>query len=222
MKITKQSLLLFPAVVLAATLFAAPVSARDGADDSTSDSSVQESESHSQEVAREAAKDQAERLREQAKQDVEKKRESAKQENEQEREQKKQEREHKCESHKHGLETKVGNLNKNGQKHLDHFNKVYANALEFQKTNNLNPAGFADLTAKADAAKAKAEASVATLNSLQPTVDCQKDTVATDVSAFKTAATQARSDLQAYKLAIKDVLKALETAKETTESGQGQ
>lgn len=219
MKITKQSLLLLPAMVLVGALFAAPVYARDGADDTPS---TQESETHAQEVAREAAKDQAERLREQAKQDVEKKRESAKQENEQEREQKKQEREHACESHKHGLETKVGNLNKNGQKHLDHFNKVYANALEFQKTNNLNPAGFADLTAKADAAKAKAEASVAALNALKPTLDCQKDTVASDVSAFKAAAAQARTDLQAYRSSIKDVLKALETAKEATETGQDQ
>jgi len=218
MKLVKQSLLLLPAMVLAATLFVAPVSARDGVEDS---STTQESETHDQEVAREAAKDQAERLREQAKQDIEKKRESAKQENEQERERKKQEREHTCDSRKQGLETKVGNLNKNGQKHLDHFNKVYANALEFQQANNLNPAGFSDLTAKADAAKAKAAASVAALNALKPTVDCKKDTVASDVSAFKTAAAQARTDLQAYKITIKDVLKALESAHEAAE-GQDQ
>lgn len=215
MKIIKQSLLLLPAMVLVGTLLAAPVYARDGVEDN---STTQETETHAQEVARESAKDQAEKLREQAKQDVEKRREELKQENEQH----KQERENKCESHKHGLETKVGNLNKNGQKHLDHFNKVYANALEFQQANNLNPAGFADLTDKADAAKAKAEASVAALSALKPTVDCQKDTVASDVAAFKAAASQARTDLQAYRSAIKDVLKALEAAKETTEAGQGQ
>lgn len=217
MKLVKQSLLLLPAMVLAVSVFATPVFAREGADDSTSDTSTTTSTQES-EATREAAKQQAESIREKAKQDVEKRREALKDQAEQH----KQEREKKCESHKQGLETKVSSLNTNAQRHLEHFNSAYAKALQYQKDNNLNPAGFADLVTAADAAKAKAAASVAALNDLKPTVDCNKDSTASDVAAFKTAAAQARTDLKAYQKAVKAVFLSLIQAQDTTKPAEAE
>lgn len=226
MKLVQRLGMLLPVMVLLLAFVATPVSARQGSDDNSgSDSSSSteseqenETEMHAQEVAREAAKKRAEALREQAKQDVEKRREGLKQD----AEKRKQERETKCESHKQGLETKVASLNTNAKKHLEHFNSAYAKALQFKQDNNLDPQGFADLTAAADAAKAKAQASVAALEELKPTVDCNKDSTASDVAAFKAAAAQAREDLKAYKTAVKAVFKSLiqaqEAAKPETES----
>lgn len=210
MKLAKQSLLLVPAFVLALSIFATPVFAREGADDTTSDSST--TTTQESEATREAAKTQAEQLREKAKQDIEKRREALKDQSEQH----KQEREQKCESHKQGLETKVASLNTNAQRHLELFNSAYAKALQYQKDNNLNPTGFTDLVSAADAAKAKAEASVAALNDLKPTVDCNKDSTASDVAAFKTAATQARTDLKAYQTAVRAVFHSLIQSQEAT------
>lgn len=219
MKIFKKALLLVPAMVLAASLFAVPVFARNGVDDNTSDTSTiadtpaneQEAETstNEQEQTHETAQKQAVHLREQAKLSVEKQRKQLNKDSEKH----KQDREKKCESHKQGLETKVASLNKNAQKHLDHFNSAYVKALQFQKDNNLNPTGFADLVTTADAAQAKAVVSVEALNMLKPTVDCNSDSTASDVAAFKAGATQARTDLNAYRAAVKAVFKSLVDAK---------
>lgn len=227
MKVVKQSLLLAPVMVLAMSLLATPVFARDGADDSSSSTSTvstsqeneQETESTAeQEATREAAKHQAELLREKAKQDVEKRREALKQD----AEKRKTERKEKCASHKQGLETKVSSLNTNAQRHLDHFNSAYAKALQYQKDKNLSPTGFTELTAAADAAKSKAEASVAALNELKPTVDCNKDSTASDVTAFKAAATQARTDLKNYQQAVKAVFHSLIQAEDATKPAEAE
>lgn len=219
----KRSLLMVPVLALALSVFSVTVFARgtdSGTDSSgvsgknaissSSTSSVETEHATENEAQKEQAKEAAKELRDSARAEFEKMRA-------QNKEVKHEDRLKKCENRKHGLETKITNLNNNGQKHLDHFSAVLVRALAFKTEKNLNPDGFAELQAAAEAAQAKAQTSVSALSQLTPTVDCQKDTVASDVAAFRQAAEQARNDLKDFKSAVKDVLKSLEVAKENGE-----
>lgn len=223
MTILKRSLLLVPVFALALSVFSVTVFARgvDSGTDSSgisgkntatsgSTSSVETEHAAENEAQKEQAREQANEIRNNARAEVEKMRA-------QNKEVRHEDRMKKCENRKHGLETKITNLNTNAQKHLDHFSSVLDKAIAFKDAKNLNPDGFVELLTKADDAKAKAQASVSALSQLTPTVDCQKDTVASDVAAFKQAAEQARSDLKDFKSSVKDILKSLETAKENGE-----
>ncbi len=117
-----------------------------------------------------------------------------------------------CAEHKQGLQTKLDNLVKNAQAYKARVDGIYQKALAYQTTNNLTI--DAALVTAANTAQAQAAVSVQALNNLKPTVDCNNTSVATDVATFKAASVQARTDLQAYKTAVKNVLTALENAKQ--------
>jgi Fe2+ transport system protein B len=119
----------------------------------------------------------------------------------------------KCEVRKDGLQNKVNNLVTNAQKYQDKITGVYTKVVAYQKDNNLTVTNWSTLVAAADAAKAQSQVSVGALTTLKPTVDCNKTTVAGDVANFKAAAAQARTDLAAYRTAVKALLTAAETAK---------
>ena len=118
-----------------------------------------------------------------------------------------------CQAAEHGLETKFQSLSTNATSFQTKIDTALANAITYQKDNNLTVTNFAQLVADAQAAQSKAAASVSALNDLNPTLDCTQSTVATDVASFKVAAMQAKTDLLAYKDAVKTVLQALEAAK---------
>ena len=119
-----------------------------------------------------------------------------------------------CESHKHGLETKFARITTNSQRLEDHIGTFLTRAETYQSTNNITVDNWTTLVANADAAKLKVDASIANLKTVTPTLDCNSTTVAQDVATFKAAAQQVRTDLKAYKTAVKDVFVALENAKE--------
>lgn len=120
------------------------------------------------------------------------------------------ERESNCKKHQKGLDTKLGNLGKNADKHKSHIDGVLTKALAFQTDKNLNPDGFADLVSKAQTAQANAVASISALKALTVNVDCANPNVAYHVATFKAAAAQVRTDLFAYRDAVKAALKTLE------------
>ncbi len=122
-----------------------------------------------------------------------------------------------CEAHKQGLSNKFSHLVTNSQKIQTKIDGIYAKALAFQQSSGATPTGFADLVATADTAKANAAASIANLQTITPTIDCNSTSVASDVATFKAAAQQTRDNLKAYKTAVKAVLKALQTTKTSTE-----
>lgn len=128
-------------------------------------------------------------------------------------EQTKQQRQEKCQTRKQGLQTKVDRLTVGAQKHKARIDDVLTKVTTYQQQHNLNIENFEMLMSDATAAKAAAENSVTALGSLKPTVDCNNESVASDVAAFKVAATQARSDLSEYRQAVKAILKAVKTAK---------
>lgn len=126
-----------------------------------------------------------------------------------------EQRSKKCEDRKEGLQTKFDSIARNSLNYQTRIDDIYAKALVFQTENTLKPTGFAALKSAADVAKDKAAASVAKLQTAKPTVvDCTNKTVANDVATFKIAAGQARTDLKAYKQAVKAVIKSLREAKQ--------
>lgn len=125
---------------------------------------------------------------------------------------KQQRREH-CQTRRQGLQTKVDRLAGGVQKHKSRIDDVLAKVTAYQQQNNLNVENFEMLVTNATAAQATAGSSVAALGSLKPTVDCNNESVASDVAAFKVAAAQARSDLSEYRQTVKALLGAVRAAK---------
>ncbi len=118
-----------------------------------------------------------------------------------------------CQAAEQGLETKLGGLATNSTSFQTKIDTALNLAIGYQKDQNVTVANFDQLVAAAQAAKAKAAASVTVLNGLSPNLDCSQNTVATNLAKFKVATKQAKTDLLAYKEAVKAVLRALEDAK---------
>lgn len=119
-----------------------------------------------------------------------------------------------CQSRKQGLQRKVNNLAENAQKHEARIDSLFAKTLAYKQDHNLTVENFATLNAGALTAQAAAQSSLEALDSLKPTLDCNNESVATDVAAFKVAMTQARSDLSEYRQAVKSLLRAVQSAKQ--------
>ena len=122
-----------------------------------------------------------------------------------------------CQSRKQGLATKFSRITANSQRIQTGIDSIYAKALAYRTAHNLQPAGFDDLVAAANAAQAASVDSIAALGTATPSVDCNSASVASDVAAFKAAAQNARDNLKTYRTAVKAVLQSLRTVKATTE-----
>lgn len=127
-------------------------------------------------------------------------------------------REKVCETRKNGLQTKFASISRNAVRYQAKVDGVFS---------KLPASAATTVTAEyeaAMAAKTKSEASVKALNDtkISAPVDCKNTDVAAQIAAFKVAASTARTDLKDYKMAVKDVLKALKTATpKPTESTEG-
>ena len=119
------------------------------------------------------------------------------------------ERQKTCEERKTGLDTKFVSITRNSQAYQSRIDDVYTKVLAYKVSSNLNPTGFADFTAAANVARAAAHKSVAALAAAPPAVDCTSKAVAGNVADFKKLAATARTDLKAYKMAVKAVVKSL-------------
>ena len=76
-------------------------------------------------------------------------------------------------------------------------------------SNSGSTVDISALTAAADAAKLQAETSMELLKELKPELVCETGNAAGDVSAFKEGVEQARQDLNAYRVSVKNILKTL-------------
>lgn len=123
-------------------------------------------------------------------------------------------RQRKCQAAKHGMQTKLGNMQRNTAKHKALIDSIYGKVLAYQQRNNVNPANFDTLVSTANDAQAKAGQSVSVLNDLSVNLDCADNSVATNVASFKVAAQQTRSDLLTYRKSVIAVLQALQSAKQ--------
>lgn len=126
-----------------------------------------------------------------------------------------------CEAHKQGLETKFTNIVNNSQKIQDRITSVFDKAVTYKTDNNLSPANFDDLVAKANAAKQDSADSIVNLKTLTPSLDCNNVSVASDVATFKAAAKETRDNLKAYRTAVKAVVKSLLDTKKASDTTEG-
>ncbi len=127
-----------------------------------------------------------------------------------------------CEAHKEGLNNKFSHIVANSDRLQSRIDGIFSNAVGFQSTDNLQVTGFDTLVAAAKTAQTNSVASIATLKSIVPSVDCNNVSVANDVATFKVGAQQTRDNLKAYKVAVRAILQALETTTITTEGSTHQ
>jgi chromosome segregation ATPase len=121
-----------------------------------------------------------------------------------------------CESRRKGLETKFARIVANSKKLETKIGVFQTRATEYQTENNVTVDGWDGLVTKANDAKTAVDESIADLEALDPTVDCESTTVAEQVATFKATAQQVKTDLKAYKTAVKNLFVALQNAKEDT------
>lgn len=114
-----------------------------------------------------------------------------------------------CENRKDSLTGRISGLRTNSQNVQSRIDAIYSKAQAYQQKNNLQPANYANLIAAADMAKAQSTASIAALQAVTPTVNCEQTTTTSDVATYKAAAATARDDLKNYRTAVKAVLRAL-------------
>lgn len=126
------------------------------------------------------------------------------------------ERQKNCQAAEHGLEKKLANLQTNSQNMLDRINTVLAKVLAYQQAQNLNPSGLSDLLSAANADQATTTMAVASLQALPVNLDCSSSAVPTTVASFKAAGQDARTALQTYRQAVKNIIVALANASSTS------
>lgn len=123
-----------------------------------------------------------------------------------------------CEARQASLMKKSQNYSRNAKKHLGVFDSVYAKVLAFQQEKQLTAANFAALKAAADAKKAAAGSAITALESPNVTVDCSSEDPAEAVATLRESVKNARQALQEYRSAIKDLVVALQAAKTTDDT----
>lgn len=230
MKIDIKKLIIVAAFAFILTPFAT-VSARQGADDSTPESSTSQSDDvkteveveneveNETEIEKSEVEARRERIREKIKarsQEIEKETESKKSKKTPEELQKK------CEERKKGLETKLSRLSTNATKHQAKISAYLDKIVAYKVDNNINNADVDAAILSAIDAKTTSEASVSALAALSPTIDCTSGAVASDVANFKAAAEQTRTNLKAYRKAVKAVHSAIENITEPQTETEGQ
>lgn len=209
-QIMKKLGLGLPALVLSFNVLAlAPAYAQDGVsgsdDTTTSTSTTTETETHTGTDSG-SGKGAALRAEQQAKIDAKRK--------EQKTELKDSERQHRCEGRKVGIENRFSNIVNKSQKIQDKITGFYDKGTAFATAKSLKPANYDTLVATADAAKAASAADIVALKAATPTIDCTNKNIATDIATFKASAEKVKTDLNAYRTAVHNVLAAIRTAAE--------
>lgn len=200
------------AAVLAISLVSAPVFAHNGEDDSIESSSATETK-------KAEAKARYAEIATQKKAEAKQKAEAEMAERKQKVQEKSAEQRKKvCEQRKKGIENKFSKIVTNAKRAQTRIDGFYTKAINYHEKNDITPTNWSDLVAAADTAKANSQGSIDALATISPSVDCSTNTVPTDIANFKAAAKSTRDNLKAYKMSVKDMLKALKDAKPSSET----
>jgi hypothetical protein len=125
-------------------------------------------------------------------------------------------RQQSCQAHQAEINTRAKNYAAAAQRHLDTFNSIFTKVQAFQTSKQLNVTNYDTLVAAATAKQTAAQTAVDALKSVDTTLDCTQADPANQVAALKTAVINARTALQDYRAAIKDVIVALKGASTST------
>ena len=134
-------------------------------------------------------------------------------------------RENACKAHENEIDTRVSNYAAAAQRHLDVFTSVLTKVQNFYTSKGLNVATYPALLATAQADQTTAQQAVDALKALNVKIDCTQPDPAQSVATVKAAVANARTALQAYRTAIKNIIVALEgasSANDTTTTGGNQ
>lgn len=177
------------------------------------------------EQKKEDAQRQAEQKREDLKQQAEIKRETAKNRAEELLSQKKasikqrteEEKQKSCEQISSNLSKKLSNGSSKAEKHKSLFDNHLTKIEEFNANKKLTVDNYDALLATAQTARAQAETSIDNLKSFTPKVDCTNLGATTNnVAGYQVAIGDVKSDLNAYRTAIKNLLTAVKQAYEAS------
>lgn len=123
-----------------------------------------------------------------------------------------EERQKACEARATNINTRVGDYSAAAQRHLNVFTSILTKVQNFYTSKNLNVSTYASLLATAQAKQTDAQTAVDALKALDTKIDCTQTDPAQTVAAMKQAVADARTALQAYRTAIKNLIVAIQGA----------
>jgi chromosome segregation ATPase len=128
-----------------------------------------------------------------------------------------------CEARAANINKRVSDYSAAAQRHLDTFTSILTRLQTFYTSKNLNVSTYASLLAAAQAKQSAAQTAVDALKMLDTNINCSQSDPAQTVAAMKQAVDNARTALQAYRTAIKDLIIALQGAStdQTNQSATG-
>ena len=124
-----------------------------------------------------------------------------------------------CETHKGHANAVLSKVSSGTNNTLTRINTIYARGLEYQTTNSLSPEGIDALIATANSNKDAATNAVTAVQNATPVIDCTSGKVSEQISAYRTAAKDARTQLKAYRTSVKAVLNALAVPNQVRQGG---
>lgn len=130
------------------------------------------------------------------------------------------ERQQACEARQASIDTRVSNYATAAQKHLTAFDGVFTKVQAFYTSNGLSVSNYDTLVATATNKQTLAQQAVAALAALNVKIDCTQADPAQSVATVKAAVSGARTALQDYRSAIKDLIVAIKGVS-STDSKEG-
>ncbi|HSX31675.1 MAG TPA: hypothetical protein VLF43_00285 [Candidatus Saccharimonadales bacterium] len=118
-----------------------------------------------------------------------------------------------CEKREAKINTIMAKRVTQAEKHMAVFDKIATRVKTFYTDKSLTVATYDELVADIDAAKVKAEATLAELKDTE-TFKCDAEDPKAIATDFKTYHKQLREDLKAYRTAIKDLIVAVKSSQE--------
>lgn len=104
------------------------------------------------------------------------------------------------------------------ERQLELFSKIAERVKDFYVDKGYSLDNYDELVAAVDAAKAKAEADLATLQALEP-FDCDSDDPKGNAEAFKLALETVRKDLKDYRTSVKNLIVGVKSANSAATGG---
>lgn len=127
-------------------------------------------------------------------------------------------RDNACKAHAAEIDTRIANYGTAAQSHLDVFTSILTKVQAFYTSKQLNVATYPTLLATAQTKQVAAQQAVDALKALNVKIDCTQPDPAQAIATVKAAVANARTALQAYRAAIKDLIVAIEGASSANQS----
>ncbi|HSX31043.1 MAG TPA: hypothetical protein VLE99_03950 [Candidatus Saccharimonadales bacterium] len=117
-----------------------------------------------------------------------------------------------CEQRQNSIDKRTTNFGAAAQRHLDVFNNIFTKIKAFHDSKGLNVSNYDALVAAATAKQTAAQSAVDALKALNVQIDCTQSDPATTVATIKSAVSDARTALQAYRKSLVDLVTAIKGA----------